>query len=686
MFEPISKYGNYFVGVDGEGFEDANAEHAGYGLLDSSLDDYPRLYTGTRLTTEQCLDWLWQLGKEAGYCTFVMFGARYDYDNWLRSALTFEEVVRYVASKPLRIGPYLVLHQERFKFELRKIRDEDTSKPEYDAKRYAYDRIHTRLGNSRQDYKGLTFWDVAPFWQTTFVKALDMTLKKDQIVDRELIEEGKEARGTFTHANVEWVSKYNKAECHNLAWMMVELDSWFQQVGIKPLHYNGPGAAAKAMLRAHQPYRHAGRHISAKTHYVSQQVQEYIFPGADGAREMVYRALCADAGGLNRQLKIGFWPGEAYQYDIISAYPFAMLQLPCLSHGEWKRTRVFNRKAFGLWKIRYKATKRMALYPFFWRTPDGNIEYPFAFEERWVHTAELAAGMAIDGKGVDILDGWEWTPGTCDNPWPMWWMAKYFAQRQMHKANGNEGASNGLKLPINSAYGSVAQARGGTRIRPPWTQQLLWAGAITAYTRARLMLAYHTNPDAIVHMATDGIISLEPLPLKLGKGFGEWEQTNLEQLSCIQYGVYAAIEWKEVDGQRWGIPRHRERGFRLKDDEVQPFIDGVHAMWETGHWQSLTVDQRLFVSSKLVAQSEARFDEWCTWKDVTRQIELDEDSVFKRGYVKSMPGMFPISDASYNLGVLGKSSAYEPKWGKGENFPEEWRKADAIQEALDIVA
>src|SRR6266700_3652032 len=96
-FEPISVYGNYFVGVDGEGVGND------YVLLDSSLNDYPRLYTGARLRTLECLDWLWGLAHHAGYCTFVLYGARYDYDNWLRE-IPFEDVKRYANSKTIRVG------------------------------------------------------------------------------------------------------------------------------------------------------------------------------------------------------------------------------------------------------------------------------------------------------------------------------------------------------------------------------------------------------------------------------------------------------------------------------------------------------------------------------------------------------------------------------------------------------
>lgn len=675
-FEPISVYKHYFVGVDGEGVGDD------YVLLDCSLSDYPRLYTGKRLTTKECLDWLWGLGKHAGYCTFVLFGASYDYNNWMRD-IPFEDCQKLANGKVVRVGDYLILWQQHFKFSLRRIAAEDPTK-ETDAERFRFDRIQTRLGEERMDFIEIQFWDVAPFWQTSFVKALKLTLK-DRATDMELIEEGKEARGTFQHENIEWVSRYNKAECRNLAWMCVELDKWFEAASIQPMFYNGPGSAAKAMLRKYQPYLHAGRRISRKTNSLSQRVREYVFPGADTTRNMIYRSLCAYAGALNRQLKIGYYKGKVYQADLVSAYPSAMLKLPCLTHGKWERTTKFDMYRFGLWKIRYKATKKLNLYPFFWRTPDGSIEYPSSFDERWCHTYELAAALAVDASGVRIVDGWIWSPGICDCEYPYWWVADVFRKRNEFKAAGNEGASIGLKLPLNSLYGSIAQAKGGLPNLPPWSQQLLWAGAITAYTRARMYLAYMLNPDAVVHIATDGIISTEPLALDNGKGLGKWEVTEMENLTVVQYGVYAAESCN--CGKHPDTPwHHRERGFYLKDEEIPKFISEVHRMWETGHWVSMEVQQRLFVTCGLVAQSEARYDEWCTWKDVTKQIELDQASIFKMGKVTSMPGLHLVKDASYNLHRLGASAPYEPHWGKGDNFPREWRREQVLQEAAEVTA
>jgi hypothetical protein len=662
-YEPISVYDNYFCAIDGEGVGND------YVLLDSSLSDVPRLYTGERLRTVEILDWLWNLGKAAGYCTFVLYGAGYDYNNWMRD-VPFEDVQRIQRSQPVRVGDYIVLWQQGFKFELRRILREDKTKPEYSNERYRYCRIKTKLGGLHQDYKGLVFWDVLPFWQTSFVKALAMTLG-ERTLQPELIAEGKAARGSFTHANIEWVSSYNKAECENLALMCVELDSWLSEAGIRPMHYNGPGSAAKALLRLHRPYLHAGRRIDLKQHSVGRMVGEYHYTGADDARAMSMRALSAYAGGLNRQLQIGYHPGTSWQYDIISAYPAAMVGLPCLSHGRWERARTFDPDSFALWKVRYKSSFKKILHPYFWRLPDGSIEYPSFFDERWMHTAELRAGLAVDAKGTTVLDGWKWVPDICDEPYPLQWLHATFQKRAEFKAAGNTGASNALKLPINSMYGSIAQAKGGTLSEPPWAEQLLWAGAITALTRAKLYLAYCLNPSAIVHMATDGVISTNPLPLRLGSALGEWEETELTDLTCLQYGVYFSKE------------KHRERGFTLADEDVPPFVQRVHETWETS-WVTLDVPQKLFVTAGLVAMSEKRYDEWCQWQDVTRMVQLDVDNPFQMGHVKALPGLWPVSDVSFNLRTLGKSTQYEPKWGKGEDFPKEWRVADEYDYALRV--
>lgn len=656
-YEPISVYDNYFVGIDGE-----STIGDEYSLLDSSLDEYPRLYTGKRLTTLENLDWLWGLGKHAGFCVFVLYGARYDYDNWLRD-IDDKQLVEYHSGMMIRIGPYAIINKAGYKFELRRVAVEK------DGVIQKWERIRSRQGNTgpRIDKVGLTFWDVLPFWQSKFTDAVQKTLGSEA-QSYELIELGKSMRGSFTHDNIEWVSKYNKAECLNLAQMMVKLDEWFFSVGIKPQAYNGPGAAAKALLLQYRPFEHAGRRTSQTRHKVS----EYVFPGWNAADGLI-AARSAYAGGRNQMPQMGYRPGTSYAWDINSAYPSAMVSLPCLSHGRWRKTLTFDPQSFGLWKIRYKSFSKPRLYPFAWRADDGSIAYPSNFTEKWVYTSELEAGLAVDPDGIAIREGRVWEPDhdRCTNPYPFWWVGKLSADRLRYKSSGAVGPAHGLKLPLNSLYGSIAQARGSAGFaNAPWTQQMVWAGAITALTRTRLYLAAMLAPDSVYHMATDGLITGCELPIQIGEGLGEWERSTMTDLTLVQYGIYFCKE------------KYRYRGFDLSSDDVPSFVSRIHSAWESP-WRSIPVSQRLFVTSGLVATGGRTFDKWCTWEESDRTLNLDIDTPYEQGAVLSLDRLYEVQDMTdYHRFKLGASKLYEPKWSVGYWFP--YEQEDALEAAFEL--
>lgn len=658
-YEPISVYGNYFVAVDGEGTVGDE-----YSLLDSSLDDYPRLYTGSRLTTMECLDWLWGLGKHAGFCQFVLYGARYDFDNWMRD-IDPASLDLYVHGHMIRYGPYAIVWQRGYKFEIRRVAKESD-----DGTILKYDRIRTHKGNGtreRIDRIGLVFWDVLPFWQNKFTQAVADTLGNDAS-DMDLIEAGKTARGTFTHENIEWVSRYNKAECRLLAQMCVRLDAWFHSVDIKPPAYNGPGAAAKAVLATYEPYEHAGRKLGNGRH----NMRDYVFPGWSSDSALV-AARSAYAGGRNQLLYMGYRPGTSYSYDINSAYPAAMVDLPCLSHGRWRRTLDFEPERFGLWRIRYRASRALKLYPFFWRQADGSIVYPSNFADKWVYTCELEAGMLVDPDGIAIREGWVWEPSLCDNPYPFWFVRKLSADRLSYKRRGEKGPALGMKLALNSLYGSIAQARGSLSFSTaPWTQQMLWAGWITAYTRAKLYLAAMLDPFGMYHLATDGIICASPIPVDIGSGLGQWEEELRTDLTLVQYGVYFSRE------------KNRWRGFDLSPDpdSITSFVSSIHAAW-CSPWRTVGTTQRLFVTSGLVASGQKDYASWCTWEDAPRVLNLDVDTPLETGAVHSLDRLYPVVNNTDYYGLkLPTSTLYEPKWGKGGGFPYEMR--DALEDAFDV--
>ena len=57
---------------------------------------------------------------------------------------------------------------------------------------------------------------------------------------------------------------------------------------------------------------------------------------------------------------------------------------------------------------------------------------------------------------------------------------------------------------------------------------MIWAGLITAITRAKLNDAIALDPLNILMLATDALYSLQPLDLPLGDRLGQWARLRGE--------------------------------------------------------------------------------------------------------------------------------------------------------------
>jgi hypothetical protein len=98
---------------------------------------------------------------------------------------------------------------------------------------------------------------------------------------------------------------------------------------------------------------------------------------------------------------------------------------------------------------------------------------------------------------------------------------------------GSQGPGYPIKLGINALYGKLAQRKGNGKYH-----NMIWAGLITALTRAKLMEGIALAPDQIIMVATDAVYSLVPLPLDVGKRLGQWEMAELNDLFIVQPGLY----------------------------------------------------------------------------------------------------------------------------------------------------
>jgi len=646
-----------FIAIDGEAFEN------GYCLLDSSIDSFPRLYSETPLQPMQVFDWLWELASqdEASGTDLVLYGAGYDFNNWLHYALHFDRelhtegyecldhrcLCKFCEGDWVTVDDiYFVMWQKGYKFALRK-RGEQVQ---------------------RKGFKPLTevtIWDTQPFFQCTFESAL----QKYNIDVPAIIHDGKEARGTFKHSQLEWVSEYNKTECKLLIKLLDELKQSMHYVGIKLANWNGPGAAAKAKMKSEDVLAHNGRTNAGRGDYM---VPDALFDAM----------LSAYAGGMARCLAIGH-VDRAYTADINSAYPFQLTQVPCLTHGHWEHSTHYIPNKFGVWHIEYNniPTSRPWIEPLFCRVK-GNICYP-DYVCRWAYAPEVDAILRHKPKALKVIEGYYWEPDWCEKPRPWQFLHREAMARLAFKEAGNLGPALVLKLMLNAAYGSCAQATGSSDLHnAPWSQQMMWAGWITAATRMKLWQAAMTAPESVLHMATDGILSTEALLVHESPHLGDWERGIVEDLTVVQFGFY------------FGTGLEKTRGFS-KEERIQALsptglkpneqmIHDIRAAWaqQTGVYRNLPYDYNAFVTAHEVRQGIAEFDNWCKWE--TRQKFVDIALVNEQHRLPRWPKgdndvVQYFEDVNYDAGpwednwdappYTDSSEPHKPRFSKSHNWP-----------------
>ena len=204
-----------------------------------------------------------------------------------------------------------------------------------------------------------------------------------------------------------------------------------------------------------------------------------------------------------------------YAWDIASAYPYAMAQLPCLRHGRWK---LYKGRPLGLtlalvsWQLSGPAE---AWGPLPVRLPDGNIVFPSRTAGGWAWSPEYHAARRLV-SGVHALQHWAWEPKACKcPPWPFRERVVAWYCERLKWGKASKGLT--LRLGLNSCYGKSAQGVGRGKFRC-----MVRAGLITAICRAQLLdaIGCASDPWNVVAVATDSVMATErlkpPAPLVLG--------------------------------------------------------------------------------------------------------------------------------------------------------------------------
>jgi DNA polymerase type B, organellar and viral len=601
-----AKYLRKFVAIDGEG-ETINDRHE-YTLIGIGQD---------QLTNPKGLHWTeifaFLYDHYDSHTTYIGFFLGYDFTQWFKTLpeskahklLTREGIASRKhknAKIPMphavqcRNWQFDILANKRFRFRP-KVCDCDVSTCKCPGQ-----------------LQWMYICDCGPFFQKAFLSIIKPTDWPEGTITQseyEDIERGKGKRST-AHLGPEMMH-YNRLENDILERIMTHYDNAFVGIGIhlKKTQWFGPGQAAQEWLKGRAPKR--------------EEIEEYAPKEfRDYARESYY-------GGWFEIFAHGLIPGNTYEYDINSAYPYVIASLPCLLHGTYTNGSGFptidlEQKEIVLVRALVSCngnnTRYSGTMPH--RNKNGGISRPIkTLGTYWYH--ELEAGKRAGN--IDDIQYYEWVKyKPCGCPPPMQEIENLYQLRLSVGKNTPFGMA--CRLVYNSMYGKFAQSVG-----EPTFGNAIYASLITSGCRTMILDAIATHPNGwkdVLMVATDGVYFASEHPsLPLSKTeLGAWDVNIKKNMTLFKPGVFWDDKARDQI-QSGEIPAFKARGISAKDFAECIFeIDYQFALWEAEYigiddWPEISYKPQFHMTTALQALIQ---HDWSLAGFVSNDTELKQNS------------------------------------------------------------
>lgn len=566
-----------FIAVDGEGVTRSDGTHA-YVLIGCG-DKYYHNEDGSHLRWNKVFTFLWDCFLENQDAVYVGYFLGYDFTQWFRTLpllrakqlLTKEGIAKRQSTIvnnptpwPVRLGEWEFDIHAGKRFKLRK----------------------------RGEKRWMYINDVGSYFQCSFLATIDPSQWEHPIVSQEeyeLIKEGKSRRDS-AELDADMIT-YMMMENAVLPRVMNLLNKGLmatpKPIKLSKMKWYGPGQAAQKWLD----------NIEAP---LSETIVDKVPAYALTAGQASYY------GGWFEIFAHGHIPGTSYEYDINSAYPAIIAELPCLLHGEW--THGYDEpSALGENDIRLvHATvegwdPRVGPVPY--RDDKGHIYRPNKVSGwYWMH--ELEASIRADLVRSIVVDEWvNYTPCGCAPPFMP--IRELYLERL--RVNKNSPQGKAYKIVYNSTYGKMAQSIGNPRYANP-----IYASLITAGCRSKILDAISTHPNGtrdLLMVATDGVYFSTPHPnLDIDpKRLGAWEGKEKENLTLFMPGVYwddktraklrdghdpklksRGVSGRDFAAKIFDIDRMFDNWFSEENGTVDVYFDTLR-IWNPDTWPSVTI-------------------------------------------------------------------------------------------------
>lgn len=254
-------------------------------------------------------------------------------------------------------------------------------------------------------------------------------------------------------------------------------------------------------------------------------------------QDLAYRSYF---GGRFEMTKRGFI-GKAFLYDINSAYPFAITQIPDLEHGKWIRRKSIHEKAkLGFFEILADVPDDTYIPPFPFRV-NNEIVFPTGKFFTYCTLAELQA--CKNPHWYKILNSWQFVPENHAYPYAEF-IQEMYQKRLKLKQNG-DAMQLPLKIILNSIYGKTGQKV--NRIIGNLFNPVIFS-FITGFARAQLysFVVENNLVRDVVAFATDSVCVKKDLGIDSNR-LGEFHlDKSANDVYYLQNGLYRFNgKWKQ---------------------------------------------------------------------------------------------------------------------------------------------
>jgi DNA polymerase family B len=408
--------------------------------------------------------------------------------------------------------------------------------------------IEQRPDGDRYDaWKRVDIHDVGQAFTGGLERNIDMWDPPISKEMREAIAWGKRQRKSgFLDGTPDKIMEYSESECVAAAMMTRQLiDKIAETTGveIKPHKLYGSGSIAAAVFTSHN---------------VPTRLSTHCGPEKVAGIPINLVSRLTYFGGLIDTPVVGRVRGIVNQEDINSAYPSAMVHLPCMrsGHGHWVKHHghLDNRHlppahVVGHVRVSWDLSRsKTSTPPFNVRTKFMTVLMPLSGPEVWVPMAQYRIALARFPRDISCHDATWWVQD-CDCPPPFAWMAALYDKRQVIKARMKKLVKGShewqelnvqqeaIKLVLNSCYGKLAQ----TRPTAGLFTNLHYASHITGETRAKVITETWRLEDSgaqILYQHTDADLWKDGTRLPDTKELGGWGQDpSSEDQLIIQAGL-----------------------------------------------------------------------------------------------------------------------------------------------------